>query len=71
MASQWDIIETTDGGITWNVAFTASTHESEEYVVNLNKDDLYKFNGQEWISAVSGVYAEGYWAFDIEKISES
>lgn len=71
MASQWDIIETTDGGITWNVAFTASTHESEEYVVNLNKNDLYKFNGQEWISAVSGVYAEGYWAFDIEKISES
>jgi len=71
MASQWDIIETIDGGITWNVVFSASTHENEEYVVNLTKNDLYKFSDHEWISAVSGVYAEGYWAFDIEKISES
>lgn len=68
-ASQWDIIETYDGGDSWVVAFNASDHHGQEhYIVNSAKEDLYKFVGDQWISAVSGTYNEGFWAFDIEKL---
>jgi len=68
VASQWDIIETVDGGATWSIAFDASETTSEEYVINLTKDDLYKFHNGQWISAISGRYTEGFWAFDVEKL---
>ena len=70
-ASQWDIIETNDGGQTWSVVFDSSANTEEEFIVNLTKDDLYKFDGNQWISAVSGTYAESFWAFDIEKLQEN
>lgn len=66
---QWDIIQTSDNGQTWHVAFdSGSEYNTEHFVINEAKNDLYKFIGDQWISAVSGTYNEGYWAFDIEKL---
>lgn len=62
------IIEKVDG--VWEIMFTASTATKDEYVLNSNSNEQYKFvfGLGVWQPTMIGMYNEGYWSFDIQKV---
>lgn len=68
-AKMWDIVEMDSSGI-WFVSFDSQGENDVQYIKNLKKMDLYVFlpEDREWIAAIQGVYKEGHWLFDIQKI---
>ncbi|ASV44255.1 hypothetical protein PBI_SCTP2_240 [Salicola phage SCTP-2] len=68
-ANMWDIIELNSNG-DWFIDFDSQNESEVQYVKNLKRMDLYVFlpEDKEWIAAVLGVYEEGYWLFDVQKV---
>jgi hypothetical protein len=60
VASENDIIQYNNG--QWSVVFDASVAITERhYMVNLNRSKQLKWTGENWVVAIDGDYAPGYW----------
>ena len=55
-----DIIEW--NGSAWEVALDSATHNTLEYITNLNTNVQYKLVSKSWTKSVEGVYREGAWS---------
>jgi len=54
-----DIIQYVNG--SWIVSFDSNNSTATEYVVNQTSGSQMRFSNGEWLMAVDGVYAPGYW----------
>jgi hypothetical protein len=53
-------------GTQWFVSFSSSEKiDNYEYVTNTNTGAQYRWNGQEWVKSVEGVYRGGDWSLVI------
>jgi hypothetical protein len=62
VASENDIIEWS--GSAWSVIFDASAtvnNTTVTYITNLNTGVQYRWNGEEWLLSVEGLYPQGTW----------
>jgi len=62
VASENDIIEWS--GSSWSVIFDASAtinNTTITYITNLNTGVQYRWNGEEWLLSVEGLYPQGTW----------
>lgn len=66
-APAMSIIESTVDG--WVITFDPED-QSEHYVVNLNTNDQYFFDGYTWTHYIIGTYRPQYWMFDVQNINE-
>lgn len=62
-ARQNDIIERTASG--WVVAFRAATTPTTHHVLNLMSSKQLRWTGNEWVMAIEGEYAPGYWCVSL------
>lgn len=64
------IIEKTENG--WVVAFDPSNAPEDQFVLHSVSKEQYRFikDQSKWTPVSIGTYSEGYWAFDIQKVSE-
>lgn len=62
------ILEKING--VWEVVFSSGSNHEEEYVMNKNTNEQYKFIPEiaAWQPTTVGNYKEGFWAFDIQKV---
>lgn len=58
-----DIIEW--DGSNWVVALDSASHNAVEYVTNLNTTVQYRFQNQQWVRSVEGLFKEGEWTIVI------
>lgn len=63
VANANDIIEF--DGTHWNVVFDSQSHNTIEYVSNLNTGTQYKWNGNQWLKSWEGEYKNGLWTLVI------
>lgn len=61
------IIESTEEG--WVVDFSPEDGQ-EHYVLNLNTDDQYYFDGFQWTHYIVGKYLPRYWMFDVQNLND-
>ena len=59
VAKRNDIVEW--DGIRWVVVFEAATSKDVTYVTNLNTGVQYRWDGEEWLLSVEGLYPGGTW----------
>ena len=59
VAKRNDIVEW--NGIKWEVVFTASTTKEVTYTTNLKTGIQYRWDGEEWLLSVEGLYPGGTW----------
>ena len=65
--SEWDMLEahTHDiiefDGNRWIKVFDASSSINKEFVLNLRSNKQLKWNGEQWLMAVEGIYNPGFW----------
>lgn len=64
IASANDIIEWT--GTKWQVVFDASTITTITYVTNLNSNIQYRWDGNDWLKSVDGLYPRGTWRLALD-----
>ena len=63
VAKRNDIVEW--NGNAWEVVFEASTKKEVTYVTNLNTGVQYRWDGDEWLLSVEGLYPGGTWRVDL------
>lgn len=54
-----DVVEF--NGVDWVITFDSSETTTQQYLLNLNTNDQYEWNGSEWFNSYEGVYTPGYW----------
>lgn len=57
-----DIIE--HNGTSWFVVFDADHAEAEQFVINLQSGNHYRFTGHEWVFTYLGSFFPGYWILE-------
>lgn len=57
-----DIIEY--NGIAWFVVFYAENEEAEQFVINQESGNHYRFTGDEWVFTYLGSFFPGYWILE-------
>jgi len=64
VASANDIIEWT--GSRWQIVFDASTINDVTYVTNLTTNVQYRWDGNDWLKSVDGLYPRGTWRLALD-----
>jgi len=62
IANENDIIEY--NGVDWIVTFDSLNEDANQYVINLNTMNHYRFTGEDWIFTYLGEYFPGYWRME-------
>lgn len=62
-AFEYDIIEY--DGTNWNVIFDSSTESENQYLINLDDNQHYRFVNSQWVFTYVGVYNPGYWRLEV------
>jgi len=63
LADKNDIIEWT--GTEWQIVFDASETTDVTYTTNLNTGVQYRWNSEEWLLSVEGLYPRGTWRISL------
>ena len=53
-------------GSAWVTIFDPSSTGSAVYAQNLRTGIQYRWDGTQWLKSFEGVYAPGYWRFDLD-----
>ena len=64
IASANDIIEWT--GSKWQIVFDASTVNDITYITNLTTNVQYRWDGNDWLKSVDGLYPRGTWRLSLD-----
>lgn len=62
-ASTGDVIEFSGGA--WSVVFDASLATTTQYILNLHSGTQLRWDGSDWVYAIDGMYAPGFWRIDL------
>lgn len=57
-----DIIEY--DGVSWRVVFDANQEEAEQFVINIQSGNHYRFTGSEWVFTYLGSFFPGFWILE-------
>ena len=64
VASANDIIEWT--GSKWQIVFDADTVNDITYITNLTTNVQYRWDGNDWLKSVDGLYPRGTWRLSLD-----